>query len=112
MKAIAWGSEEDHVLPALQEPEIVERVELLTLDRRLEGEVEVGDHLHGRQPARAHRRLQPAVVTQADLSTEQGLDGLGRRELTPVDLGEDLVERLERSGHLQIGELRADPVAP
>ena len=45
--ADARRAEEDHVLLTLQEAELVERVDLLALDRGLEAEVEVVERLHG-----------------------------------------------------------------
>ena len=73
--ADARRAEEDHVLLTLQEAELVERVDLLALDRGLEAEVEVVEGLDGREPARAHRSLKAAVVAQRDLGTEELLDG-------------------------------------
>ena len=43
--ADAWRAEEDHVLLARQEAELVEVVDLLALDRGLEREVEVLERL-------------------------------------------------------------------
>src|SRR6185503_7220848 len=54
-------AEQYDVLLALDEAELVQALDLLALDRGLEGEVEVGQSLHGRKSRRAHRRLQPAV---------------------------------------------------
>lgn len=45
-----WA-EEDHVLAALEEAEVVGAVELLVLDGGLEDEVEVSEQLHSREPA-------------------------------------------------------------
>ena len=43
--------EKDHVLPPLDEAEGVEALDLVAFDTRLEAEVEVGERLHGREPA-------------------------------------------------------------
>ena len=58
-----------------REAELVERVDLLALDRGLEAEVEVVEGLDGREPARAHGSLKAPIITQHDLSTEELLDG-------------------------------------
>src|SRR5690606_33872484 len=58
----ARRSEEDHVLPALDEAELVQALDLLAAGRGLEGEVELIQRLDRRQPRRAHRGLQPTVV--------------------------------------------------
>ena len=67
----ARGPQEDHVLLALDKAELVQALELLALDRGLEGEVEVAEYLHRRQSAGAHGGLEPAVVAQIDLGSEQ-----------------------------------------
>ena len=108
--ADAGRAEEDDVLPALHEAEFVERVDLFALDRRLEGEVEVRQGLHARQPAGAHGRLEAATVAQRDLGGQEPLDGLGRGRAAALDPGEHAVQRLERAGHLQVGELGRDPL--
>src|SRR5690606_13609917 len=76
----ARWSEEDHVLPALDEAELVQALDLLAANRGLEGEVELIQRLDRRQPRRAHRGLQPSVVTQGDLSGEEPFDRFGRGE--------------------------------
>ena len=38
------------------------------------------------------------------------LDGLRGRHASAIDPGEDLVDGLQRTGHLEIGELGPDPV--
>ena len=73
--ADARRAEEDDVLLTLQEAELVERVDLLALDRGLEAEVEVVEGLDGREPARAHGSLKAPIIAQHDLSTEELLDG-------------------------------------
>jgi len=71
-----WGAEEDDVFPALDEAEGVQAVDLLALKRGLEGEVEVGRGLHGRQARGAHGGHQPPIVAQRDLRAEEGLKGV------------------------------------
>ena len=73
--ADARRAEEDDVLITGQEAELVERVDLLVLDRGLEAEVEVVEGLDGREPARAHGSLKAPMIAQHDLSTEELLDG-------------------------------------
>src|SRR5579863_2954200 len=68
--AYAWWSEEDHVLAALDEAQFVQTLDLVTLDRGLEGKVELLESLDGRQPRGSHGGLQPSVVAQRDLRTE------------------------------------------
>src|SRR5690606_30847614 len=82
--ADARRSEEDHVLPALDEAELVQALDLLAADRGLEGEVELIQRLDRRQPRRAHRGLQPTVVAQGDLSGEEPFDRFGRGERSAV----------------------------
>ena len=65
--ADAGRAEEDHVFLPLEEPEFVERVDLLPLDRGLEAEIEVRERLDRRKPARSHGRGQAPAVAQRDL---------------------------------------------
>src|SRR5690606_23890178 len=89
--------------------QLVEALDLLAADRGLEGEIEALERLHSRKPGRAHGRLQAAVVSELDLCTEQALDRLGRGEGASVHAAEDLVQRFERAGHLEIGQHAPDP---
>ena len=86
----------------------MQAVDLLPLERRLEGEVEVRERLHGREPRGTHRGLEPAVVAERDLRAQEALDGHRRVEAAAVEGAEDLVQGLERAGHFQVGELGAD----
>ncbi len=74
--ADARWAEEDHVFLALQEAELVERVDLISLDRGLEAEVEVFERLDSRQPGRAHRGLKSSVVAEHDLGAQKLFNGL------------------------------------
>ena len=107
----AGRAEQDDVFPPIDEAEIVKAVELLALERGLKREIKVGESLHGREARGPHGGLEAAVIAQRDVRAEQGFDGLSGLEVPAVHLGEDRVEGLEGAGHLQIGELRTDPVA-
>ena len=110
--ADAGRAEENDVLLALQEPELVERVDLLPLDRGLEAEVEVLQPLDGRETARTHSRGEPPTVAQRDLGGQQPFDGFGRSGSAAVNACEHLVEGFQGSRHLQIGQLSRDVRAP
>ncbi len=106
----ARRAEEDHVLPALQEAELVEARDLLPLDRGLKGEVEVFEGLHGRQPGGPHGGLQPSGVAEPDLGAEELLDRFGPGHRPAVHAGEDVIDGLQGTGHLEVGELGPDSV--
>ena len=108
----AWRAEQDHVLAAVQEAELVQALDLLALDAGLEGEVELIERLHSRQPRRAHGGLETAVVAQHDLGVQQLLDGLGRRDRAAVGVREDAVDGLQRARHLEVRQHCPQPVAP
>ena len=110
--ADAGRAEEDDVLLPLQEPEFVERVDLLALDRGLEAEVEVRERLDRRKTARPHGRSQAPAVAQRDLGGQEPLDGLGRGGSPAVNACEHLVEGFQGSRYLQIGQLGRDACAP
>ena len=61
----AGRTEQDHVLGAVHEAELMQALDLLALDAGLEGEVELGERLHRRQPGGSHRSLQAPVVCAA-----------------------------------------------
>ena len=55
---------------------------------------------------------QAAGIAQRDLRTEERLErGSGALRWPPSMLAQDVVEGFERAGHLEVGELRAEPVA-
>ena len=73
-----------NVFATLDETELVQALQLLATERRLEGEIKLGETLDGRQPAGAHRGLQPSVVTQLDLRAEQGSDRAAAADKQPT----------------------------
>ncbi|MBA3890115.1 MAG: hypothetical protein H0X64_06260 [Gemmatimonadaceae bacterium] len=89
-----------------------DRPELLAFDRRLKGEVDVGERLHVREPRGAHGGVEPAMIAERDLCLQQGVQRGGGGERPAIEAGEDLIERFERPGHLEVGELRAQVIAP
>lgn len=108
--ADAGRAEEDHILGALDEAELVQTLDLLAPQRRLKGEVEVVQLLHRRQPTRAHRRLQPAIVPELDLRRQQLLDGLGRAERAAIHALENRIERFQGARQAQVGQHVAQAV--
>ena len=60
--ADARRPEEDDILAALDEAELVQTFDLLATERRLKRKVEVAELLDGGQTAGAHRGLQAPVV--------------------------------------------------
>ena len=109
--ADARRPEEDHILAALDEAELVQTLDLLAAQRRLKREVEVVELLDDGQSTGAHRGLQPPVIAQLNLRGEQLLDRLRRRERAAIDAVENRIERFEGAGHAQVREDVAQPVA-
>jgi hypothetical protein len=109
--AHAGRAEEDHVLAPLDEAERMEALQLVALDRGLEAEVEVGQRLHRGQAGGAHRGLEPPLVPQGDVTPQQFGHRFPGRQLAAVAPVQDVIQGLERAGHLEIGELGAQPVA-
>ena len=101
----AQGPEKDHILLPLDEAQRVEAFDLVVFDARLEGEVEVGEGLHGREPGGAHGRLEPALIAQRDVAPEERGHRFAGGEHATVGAAEVVVEGFERPGHLEIGEL-------
>jgi hypothetical protein len=89
-----WPEEDDVLLP-FYEAGPSEILDLLAFDGRLEAEVEIGQQFHCGQSAATHRRLQTAVVAQADLCVEHRRDGVSGVQLSAVHAGEHVVECLQ-----------------
>ena len=94
----AGRTEEDHILPTLDEAEVMQALNLLPPQRGLEGEVEVVELLDDGQAAGAHRRLQPPVIAQLNLRGQQLLDRVGCGQCAPVDVTQNRVKRFQRAG--------------
>jgi hypothetical protein len=101
--ADARRRQEDDILVALDEAELVQAIHLLAAHGRLEGEIKVVELLDDGQSAGPHRGLQPSVVAQLNLRGEL-LNSFGRGQRATVDALENCVERFEPTGHPQIGE--------
>ncbi len=71
--ADARGSEEDHVLAPLDEAELVQTLDLLALDRGLEGKVELLDRFDRRQSRGAHRGLHRSISSSQCLHRQRSL---------------------------------------
>jgi hypothetical protein len=97
-------------LAASDEAELRQRQDPVPIQRRLEREVEAGQGLDRSQPAHAQRRLDAAVLAQGQLFAEQDVDGFERADLALIEPSHDLVQRLQRPGHLQTDEVVADAV--
>ena len=75
--------------------ELVQTLDLLALDRGLEGEVEGLQGLDRWQAGGAHRGLQPPVVAQGDLRREQPVNGIRGCHTAAVDVAEDAIDGFE-----------------
>src|SRR5690606_41251332 len=73
-------AQEDHVLLAFDQAQLVAALDRLTTEAGLKREVEAFERLYGRHAAEAHGRLQAAGGPELDLGSEQALD-----RLTAVD---------------------------
>ncbi len=104
-------AEQDNVLAAVEESQLVQALDLLALEARLEGEINLRQRLDGRQARGAHRGLPATVVAQRDLGAQHLLDRVARRHRPAVALGQPAVDRFQRAGHLQVRQHRPQPVA-
>jgi hypothetical protein len=50
------------------------------------------------------------VIAEGDLRLQQGVERRWSGECATIEAGEDLIERFERAGHLEIGELAAQVI--
>src|SRR5258708_5531330 len=90
----------------------MQALELFSLDRGLEGKVELCQSLDSRQARGSHGGLQPSVVPKRDLRAEDALQSLAGGDRAAVDVGQDVIDGLQRAGELEIGQHLADVVAP
>ena len=107
----ARGPEKDHILPALDKAQRVEALQLVALDARLEAEIEIGERLHGRESRGPHGGLEPPLIAERDVAPEERAHRLPGGELAAVGPAQDVIQRFEGAGHLEIGELGAEPIA-
>src|SRR5690606_28776573 len=109
--ADAGRAEEDHVLLALHKAQLVQALDLLAPDARLEAEVEALERLDRRQSGGAHGGLEAAVVSEFDLGRQQRFDRLCAGQCPAVHAGEYRVDLLQCAGHLEIGQHAPDPLS-
>ena len=84
-------SKQDHILSSLDEAQRVQTLDLLAFDAGLEAEVEVGQHLDGWKPGRAHRSDEAAIIPERDLRSQELLDCIARCDFAAVDSGEYVI---------------------
>src|SRR5690606_22276523 len=104
-------AEEDHVLLALHKAQLVQALDLLAPDARLEAEVEALERLDRRQSGGAHGGRGAAVVSAFDLGRQQRFARLCAGQCPAVHAGEDRVDRLQCAGQLEIGQHAPDPLS-
>jgi hypothetical protein len=103
------AQEVDH-LAAGDEAELGQGEDAVPVERGLEGEVEAGEGLDRRQAAHAQGRLDAAVLPQGQLFGEQDIDGLQGTDLALLEAPHDVIERLQRTRHLQAHQIIADAI--
>src|SRR5215210_8796207 len=104
-----WAEEVDHLV-AVDEVELGESEDTVAIERGLEGEVKAGQRLDVEQPSHLERRLDPAILAQAELLVEQAVDRLESGDLAALELAQQMLEHLERARHFEADEVPADAV--
>ena len=99
----------DH-FAAGDEAELGQGEDAIPIERRLEGEVEAGEGLDRRQATHAQGRLDATVLPQGQLFGEQDVDGLQAADLALLEASHDVIERLQRTRHLQAHQIAADAI--
>jgi hypothetical protein len=102
--ADAWRAEENDILSALDEAELMQTFDLLAPQRRLKGEIKVPELFDDGQATGTHRGLQPPIVAELRLRGEQLLDRLRGCQRAAVDALQNRIEGLEGARHPEIGE--------
>ena len=106
----AGRAEEVDDLVAVDEVELGEGQDPVAVERRLEGEVEAGQRLDGRELCHPQRRLDATVLAQGQFLGEQGIDHLERAGFATLELTHRLIKNLQRPGHLQTDQGLANAV--
>jgi hypothetical protein len=96
--AHARRPEEDDVFAALDEAELVQALDLLAAERRLEGENKLREPFDGGESAGAHRRLEAPIVSELNLGVEPLLDRVRRSQRRAIDALQDRIQRFEGTG--------------
>lgn len=106
----ARGAKDVNHLVTVDELQLGEGQNAVSVERRLEGEVEAGECLDGGQPGHHQSRLDAPALAEGEFFGEQGIDGFQSRDLAVFELADDLIEDLQRWGHLQADQGAADPL--
>lgn len=99
-----WAEEVDSLTP-LDKAELCEGEDPILVERWLEGEVEAGQRLDRRKPPHPQRGLDTAILAQRQLLGEQDVDGFQCGEFAMLQATNNVIESLERTGHLQADEI-------
>src|SRR6516225_8082447 len=91
------AEEVDHLV-AIDEVELSEGKNAITVERRLEREVEARERLNGGELGHAQRHLHAAVLAQRQFLGEQRIDHLQRTGFAALELTHALVQDLQSSG--------------
>jgi hypothetical protein len=97
-------------MTSVDEVEAGERQDPVAVERWLEREVEAGEGLDDGQSGHTQRRLDPAVLAQAEFLGEKVVDRLDAVDLALLDAAQRGVEHLKRARHLQADQAVADIV--
>ena len=106
----AGRAEEVDDLGALDEVELGERHDPVTIQRRLKTEVEPLESFRRRQPGGVHGDADAAALPDSELLGEQLIDGFQCRELALLDLLHGMIEGFERARHAQADQVRGDAI--
>jgi hypothetical protein len=99
----------DH-LAAVDEAELGQGQDPVLVERGLEGEVEPGQRLDGRQARHHQRGLDPPVLAQGELLAEQRLERLQRGDLATLQPPDGHVQHLQGPRHLQADQRALEPL--
>ena len=104
------GAEEVDDLGALDKVELSEREDAVSVQGRLEGEVEAFDGFGRVEPGGGQRDADAAAFAEAEFVGEQGVDGVERTDFPAFDALDDVAQRLGGARHFQADEVLMDPV--
>lgn len=102
--------EEVNDLGAPDEVELGQGRDPISVERRLEAEVEAFERFDRQQLGRAQGDVDPARLAGRVFLAEQPVDRLDRGYLARLELPYGVIERLQRTRHLQADKGAADTV--
>ena len=95
-----WAEEMDGLV-TINEAELRQGEDAISVEGGLEGEVETSERLDRCKPAHSQRRLDPAVLAQGQFLGEEDIDGFKGGQFTVLETAHDMMSASSARGFLR-----------